>query len=138
VANWMMGDLRAYLNAKGLEPESLKLRPEWLAHLLKLIGGGTISGKMAKDVLVQMLERGLDPIQLVKEQGLQQIVDVEALEQLANAVIEANPQSVEAYRKGKVNALTHLMGQAMKQSKGKANPQQISKLLKQKLEESLT
>lgn len=135
MANWMIGDLRAYLNAKGLEPESLKLRPEWLAHLLKLIGEGTISGKMAKDVLVQMLERHIDPIQLVKEQGLQQIVDVGALEQLANAVIQANPQSVEAYRKGKVNALTHLMGQAMKQSKGKANPQQISKFLKRKLEE---
>ena len=135
MANWMIGDLRAYLNAKGLEPESLKLRPEWLAHLLKLIGEGTISGKMAKDVLVQMLERGIDPNQLVKEQGLQQIVDVGALEQLANAVIQANPQSVEAYRKGKVNALTHLMGQAMKQSKGKANPQQISTLLKRKLEE---
>ena len=71
----------------------------------------------------------------MKEQGLQQIVDVEALEQLANAVIQANPQSVEAYRRGKVNALTHLMGQAMKQSKGKANPQQISKFLRRKLEE---
>ncbi|MBI3996119.1 MAG: Asp-tRNA(Asn)/Glu-tRNA(Gln) amidotransferase subunit GatB [Candidatus Omnitrophica bacterium] len=134
VANWIMGDLFAYLNAKGLEPEAVKLRPEWLAHLLELIANGTLSGKMAKDVFVQMLERGQDPVDLVKEGGLQQIVDVGALEQIAQDVLSANPKSVEDYRNGKINALTHLMGQAMKQSKGKANPQQMTELLKRKLE----
>ena len=136
VANWMMGDLRAYLNANALEPEAVKLRPEWLAHLLQLIADGTISGKMAKEVFVQMLERQADPAQLVSAGGLRQIVDANALEQIADEVLQANPKSVEDYRKGKVNAFTHLMGEAMKRSRGKANPQQMGELLKRKLEQA--
>ena len=134
-ANWIMGDLSAYLNAKGLELEALKLRPEWLAHLLELIANGTLSGKMAKEVFLRMLEQGGDPVQLVKDRGLQQIVETGALERLAEDVLRANPRSVDDYRKGKVSALTHLMGQAMKQSHGKANPQQIAGVLKRKLEQ---
>ena len=136
VANWMMGDLRAYLNANALEPEAVKLRPEWLAHLLQLIADGTISGKMAKEVFVQMLERQADPAQLVSAGGLRQIVDANALEQIADEVLQANPKSVEDYRKGKVNAFTHLMGEAMKRSRGKANPQQMGERLKRKLEQA--
>jgi aspartyl-tRNA(Asn)/glutamyl-tRNA(Gln) amidotransferase subunit B len=134
VANWIMGDLLAYLNAKALEPEAAKLRPEGLARLLQLIDDGTISGKMAKDLFAQMLERGEDPGRLVEAGGLRQIVDPAALDAVADQVIQANPQSVESYLKGKVTALTYLMGQAMKQSKGKANPQQMTDILKRKLE----
>jgi aspartyl-tRNA(Asn)/glutamyl-tRNA(Gln) amidotransferase subunit B len=134
-ANWIMGDLLAYLNAKNLEPEALKLRPEWLAHLLQLMAEGILSGKMAKEVLVQSLERGADPRELVRQAGLQQIVDPAALERLAEEVLRANAKSVEDYRKGKTTAFTHLMGQAMKRSEGKANPARISELLKRKLEE---
>ena len=137
-ANWIMGDLSAYLNARNLEPGSLKLRPEWLAHLLQLIADGTLSGKMAKEVFVQMLEEAVDPAQLVKEGGLRQIVDAESLERIADEVLRMNPKSVEDYQKGKVTALTHLMGQAMKQSQGKANPQQMAELLKRKLERVLS
>ena len=133
-ANWIMGDLAAYLNGKGLEPEDIKLRPEWLAHLIQLVRDGTISGKMAKELLVQMLERQQDPAVLVEQGGLRQIVDPGALARIAEDVLQANPQSVEAYRKGKANALIHLMGQAMKRSQGKANPQQMQQLLKEKLE----
>jgi aspartyl-tRNA(Asn)/glutamyl-tRNA(Gln) amidotransferase subunit B len=132
-ANWIMGDLLAYLHARALEPQALKLQPVWLAHLLQLIADGTLSGKMAKEVLVQMLERQQDPRDLVREGKLRQIVDAEALEQLAEEVLRANAKSVEAYQKGKVTAFTHLMGQAMKQSKGKANPQQMADVLKRKL-----
>ncbi|MBI2104733.1 MAG: Asp-tRNA(Asn)/Glu-tRNA(Gln) amidotransferase subunit GatB [Candidatus Omnitrophica bacterium] len=135
VANWIMGDLSAHLNARGLSPESVKLRPVWLAHLVQLVEAGTISGKMAKDVFAAMLERLVDPLQLVEEGGLKQIVDAEALERIAEAVLEANPKSVADYRKGKTNVLTYLMGQAMKQSQGKANPQQIAELLKRRLEQ---
>ncbi len=134
VANWIMGDLLAYCNAKGLEPEDVKLRPEWLAHLVELVGQGTLSGKMAKEVFLQMLKLGKDPVQLVQEGGLKQIADPRALEQIAEAVLEANPKSVEDYRKGKVTALTHLMGQAMKQSQGKANPKQMTDILRRKLD----
>jgi aspartyl-tRNA(Asn)/glutamyl-tRNA(Gln) amidotransferase subunit B len=136
IANWIMGDLRAHLNAQHLEPEAVKLRPEWLAHLLELIARGQLSGRMAKDVFAQMLERGVDPAQLVKDGGLQQIVDPQALERIADEVLEANAKTVEDYRRGKVTAFTHLMGQAMKRSHGKANPQQMTQLLKQRLEQT--
>ena len=135
VANWVMGDLSAHLNARGLEPEAVKLRPEWLAHLVQLVDQGTLSGKMAKDVFTQMRERGVDPLRLVEEGGLKQIVEPGALEQLAETVLQANPQSVADYRKGKTAVLTYLMGQAMQRSQGKANPRQIAELLKRKLEQ---
>jgi len=128
--------LLAYLNAKDLTLEQVKLRPEWLGHLLQLIEGGTLSGKMAKEILPQMLERGIDPQQLVEEGGLRQIVDVEALERIAEEVLQAFPKSVEDYAKGKANALMYLVGQAMKRSHGKANPQQMTDILKRKLEHS--
>jgi len=134
IANWIMGDLRAYLNAHHLEPDAVKLRPEWLAHLVELIDRGQLSSRMAKDVFAQMLERGVDPVQLVHEGGLQQIVEPEVLTRIADEVLEANAKTVEDYRNGKVTALTHLMGQAMKRSQGKANPQQMTQLLKQRLE----
>ena len=136
VANWMMGDLLAYLNAKGLEPDAVKLQPEWLAHLLELIADGTLSGKMAKEVFASMLERGVDPKRLVQEGGLKQIIDPEALERIADEVIRENARSVDDYRNGKVTALTHLMGQAMKRSRGTANPQEISAILKRRLDQA--
>ncbi len=134
-ANWIMGDYLAYLNANSLEPEAAKLRPEWLAHLIQLVHDGTISGKMAKDLFVQTLERGEDPRRLVEEGGLKQIVDELALEPIAEEVLRVNQRSVEDYLKGKTTAFTHLMGQAMKLSKGKASPQQMAVLLKRKLEQ---
>jgi aspartyl-tRNA(Asn)/glutamyl-tRNA(Gln) amidotransferase subunit B len=128
-----MGDLSAYLNARSLTLADVKLRPEWLGHLLQLIEAGTLSGKMAKDVFAQVLEQGVDPVHLVNEGGLRQIVDAAALERIADDVLGAFPKSVEDYAKGKTNALMHLVGQAMKRSQGKANPKQITEMLKRKL-----
>jgi len=133
VANWIMGDLSAYLNSRSLTLADVKLRPEWLGHLLQLIEDGTLSGKMAKDVFSQALEAGVDPVQLVHEGGLRQIVDADALERIAEDVVQAFPKSVEDYSKGKTNALMYLVGQAMKRSQGKANPEQITEMLKRKL-----
>ncbi len=138
VANWLMGDLLGYLNAKGLEPADAKLRPEWLAHLVELVDQGTLSGKMAKDVFQQMVERKADPAELAREGRLQQIVDTGLLERIADEVIQANAKTVDDYRHGKSTALTYLMGQAMKHSKGKANPQHIADILKRKLEQVRT
>ena len=135
VANWMMGDLMGYLNARRLEPDALELEPAWLVHLLELIEAGTLSGKMAKDVFIQMLEQRTDPAGLVSERGLRQISDPAALERMAEEVIAEHRQSVEAYAKGKANALMHLVGQCMKRSGGAANPQQITEVLKRKLKE---
>ncbi len=136
IANWIMGDLSAYLNAQNLAVGDVKLRPEWLGHLLQLIDAGTISGKMAKELFQEMVRRGVDPAELVKEGGLRQIVDEGALERIAEQIIAANPQSVDAYAKGKMNALMFLVGQAMKQTQGKANPQQMTEMLKRKLEKT--
>jgi aspartyl-tRNA(Asn)/glutamyl-tRNA(Gln) amidotransferase subunit B len=111
----------------------VKLRPEWLGHLLQLIEEGTLSGKMAKEVFSQALEQGADPVELVKQGGLRQIVDTDALERIAEDVVQAFPKSVEDYGKGKTNALMYLVGQAMKRSQGKANPQQVTEMLKRKL-----
>ena len=135
VANWIMGDLSAYLNAKEKTLADVKLRPEWLGHLLQLLGEGTLSGPMAKDVLTQMLERGVDPATLVSEGGLRQIVDPAELEAVAEAVLHAHGAAVSDYVvKGKANALMALVGQAMKRTKGKANPQQMTELLRRKLD----
>ena len=135
VANWIMGDLLAYLNAKNLALDAVTLRPEWLAQLIGLVDDGTLSGTMAKEVWGKVLERGIEPAVIVREGSLQQIVDVGLLEHLADSVIREYPKSVEDYSKGKANALMYLVGQGMKRSQGKANPQQMTQLLKRKLDE---
>ena len=91
---------------------------------------------MAKEVFLRALQDGVDPVQIVQQGGLRQIVDAESLERIADAVLQANTKSVEDYLTGKVTAFTHLMGQAMKQSQGKANPQQMTDILKRKLEQA--
>ncbi|MBI4343555.1 MAG: Asp-tRNA(Asn)/Glu-tRNA(Gln) amidotransferase subunit GatB [Candidatus Omnitrophica bacterium] len=133
LANWLMGDLLAYLNVNGLALDQVKVRPAWLAHLVQLIDAGTISGKMAKELFLRMMEEGADPAALAAQQGLQQIVDPAALERVADEVIQANPKSVDDYAKGKANALMYLVGQGMKRTQGKANPQQLSNVLSRKL-----
>jgi aspartyl-tRNA(Asn)/glutamyl-tRNA(Gln) amidotransferase subunit B len=138
VANWLMGDLMAYLNAKRLQLLAVELQPAWLVHLLELMDNGTLSGKMAKEVFLQMLERREDPAALVEQGGLRQISDVGALEQIAGEVIAEYPKSVEDYLSGKHNALMHLVGQGMKRSQGRANPQQMTDILKRKLKERVT
>ena len=134
VANWITVELLGYVNAQGLEPESVRYHPAWLAHLLEAIDRGTISGKMAKDVFVQSIQKQQDPATLIDEQGLRQIIDPAALERLADEVLANETKSVEAYRGGKANALMFLVGKCMQRSQGKANPQQLTEILKRKLE----
>ncbi len=134
VANWLTGDFAAYLKTEGKTVVAAGLRPAWLAHLLQLMDDGTISGKMAKELFVESLRKQVDPAELATAGGLRQIVDTGALESLADRVIQEFPKSVEDYRKGKANALMFLVGQAMKRSQGKANPQQMSDTLKRRIE----
>ena len=133
LANWIMGELLAYLNARGQEPSGVTVRPEWLVHLLEAIDAGTISGTMAKELFVESIERQVDPAQVIRENDLRQIVDHGQLDQLAEEVIAGFQQSVEDYRKGKANALMFLVGKCMERSKGKANPTQMTEILKRKL-----
>jgi len=134
VANWIMGDVLGYANAHGKTVQELGVQPVWLVHLLEAIAQGTISGKMAKELFAESLEQRTDPQAIIQERGLRQIVDVGQLEQLADDVLAQHAPSVESYRKGKSNALMFLVGQCMRRSQGKANPQQMTEILKRKLD----
>lgn len=128
-ANWMMGELLGYLNKQGVEIDAIPLTPAHLGKLIALIEDGTISGKIAKTVFVEMLETGKSADAIVAEKGLVQITDPAQIAELVTAVLAANPQSVEDYKAGKAQAVGFLVGQVMKQSRGKANPQLVNKTL---------
>lgn len=134
VANWIMGDLLGYLNMNGKELSDVKITGQGLGEMIGLLEQGTISGKIAKTVFKEMLESGKLPKQIVEEQGLVQISDEGALLGIVDAVIERNPQSVEDYRAGKEKAIGFLVGQIMKETRGKANPAMVNKLLAERLQ----
>ncbi len=136
-ANWLMGDVSSTLNREGVEITDAPVLPAQLAAMLKRIADGTISNKIAKEVFGAMWEAKSEDPNLVdviiEQKGLKQISDTGALEAIVNEVIANNEKSVEQYRAGKEAAINALIGQAMKASKGKANPAQLTELLKQKL-----
>jgi aspartyl-tRNA(Asn)/glutamyl-tRNA(Gln) amidotransferase subunit B len=129
VANWIMGDLLGYINANGLEPSDAKITGKGLGGMIGLIEKGTISGKIAKTVFKTMMETGKEPQQIVEEQGLVQISDEGAIKAIVESVVAANPQSVADFKAGKEKAIGFLVGQVMKESKGKANPGLANKLI---------
>jgi len=129
VSNWIMGDLLGYLNSNGLELSEVKLTGQGLGEMINLIEKGTISSKIAKTVFKEMLQSGKLPQQIVEEQGLVQISDEGAILAIVKEVVANNPASVQDYKAGKDKAIGFLVGQVMKQSKGKANPGLVNKLL---------
>ena len=129
VSNWVMGEFAAQLNIAGLEAEHCSFKPGFLAELLKMIDDNLISGKIAKDVLVKAFESGESPCLVVEKEGLLQISDQSELEAVITLVISENPDSVENYRGGKSKAIGFLVGQVMKETGGKANPQLVNELL---------
>jgi len=134
-SNWMMGELSAYLNAQNVEIEKVLVKPPQLAAMLDLVDKGVISGKIAKSVFEEMLESGKDPEAVVRERGITQISDVEELARHIEEAIRENPASVEDFRKGKEKALGFLVGQVMRKTKGRANPQVVNEMLQSSLEE---
>ena len=134
VANWIMGDLSAYANANGVSVAEAGLSAGALASLVDLIGEGVISGKIAKDVLAMLLgpDKGADPRELVKARGLLQVSDAGAIEAAVDAVLAANADKAEQ-AKAKPGMLGWFVGQVMKTTGGKANPQSVSDALKRKL-----
>jgi len=126
VSNWVMVELMGMLNETGQDIRDIKFTPKQLSEMLAMIDKGTISGKIAKDVFREMFETGKSPEAIVKEKGLVQISDESQLESIARQVIEKNPKSVEDYKNGKTKALGFLVGQVMKETKGKANPQMVN------------
>ncbi len=134
ISNWIMGDVMRGLKEKGLEVDSIPFPGGHLAQLVALIDKGTISGTIAKKVFDRMFESGKEPLLIVKEEGLEVVNDESALIAAIKKILDANPQSVADYRGGKEKAFGFLVGQAMKETRGKANPQMINKLLKEELD----
>lgn len=132
-SNWITGDLQALLTEAKIEIDQCKISPVALGEMLALIDNGTISGKIAKDVIVDMFATGKDAKTIVAEKGLVQISDRGAIEQAARDVIEANPGPVADFKSGKDKAFGFLVGQMMKATKGKANPQLCNEVLKDQL-----
>jgi aspartyl-tRNA(Asn)/glutamyl-tRNA(Gln) amidotransferase subunit B len=133
-ANWIMGELSAALNRQGIEITAAPIPPALLASLLLRIVDGTISGKIAKDIFAQLWATpNADPAavdSIIEAQGLKQMRDDGALTAIIAQVLQDNPKSVEEFRAGKDKAFNALVGQVMKASKGKANPQQVNEMLK--------
>jgi aspartyl-tRNA(Asn)/glutamyl-tRNA(Gln) amidotransferase subunit B len=135
ISNWMMGELWRLLNAEGREIEDCPVRPGRLAGMLKLIEAGTISTKIAKTVFEAMYRTGKDAEAVVQEQGLTQVSDTGAIEQIIADIVKANPAQHADYKAGKEKLFGFFVGQVMKASKGKANPEMVNDLLKKKLAE---
>lgn len=132
-ANWVLGELTAALNKDGLEIHSSPVSAHHLAGLIKRIQDGTISGKIAKQVFESLWAGEGDADGIIESKGLRQITDTGAIEPLIDAILAANPEQVAQYRAGKDKVFGFFVGQVMRQSQGKANPQQVNALLKAKL-----
>lgn len=133
-ANWMLTEVLRVLKEKNIGIEKFSVSSGNIAKLIKLIKANVISSKIAKEVFELLLLEDKDPEIIVKEKGLVQITDNSEIEKIVEQVLEENQQSVEDYKAGKSNALKYLVGQAMRLSKGKANPQMINELILKKLD----
>ena len=133
VANWVTGDFARLLNAAAIEIEESHVKPEMLSELVDLQDAGTISGKTAKDVFEQVFETGKSPKAIVEEQGLTQIESSAEVEAACEKVISENQKAVQDYRGGKEEAIKFLVGQVMRETRGRARPDAITDMLKEKL-----
>lgn len=137
VSNWILGDISKYLNDAGCELQETKLTPQMLVSIIDLVENNTVSISAAKKILDEVFNTGDNPKIVVDRLGLKQNSDEDSILEIAKTVLEANPKSVADYKAGKTNALGFLIGQAMKESKGKANPQILNKIIKELLEKQL-
>ncbi|MDM7936117.1 MAG: Asp-tRNA(Asn)/Glu-tRNA(Gln) amidotransferase subunit GatB [Cyanobium sp. CZS 48M] len=133
VANWVTGDIAAYLNAGKLSVTELPLKPTQLAELVQLIDNGTISGKIAKDLLPELLEKGGSAKAIVVERGLGMISDPVAITEVVAELLAAHPVEVEAFRGGKTKLQGFFVGQLMKRTGGRADPKLANRILSEQL-----
>jgi aspartyl-tRNA(Asn)/glutamyl-tRNA(Gln) amidotransferase subunit B len=134
VANWIMGDLAAYLKSNDLSITAIALSPDNLAELVNLIEKGTISGKIGKEILPELITKGGSVQKLVESKGLIQISDTGELEKIIDEVLATHPQEVEQFRNGKTKLKGFFVGQVMKQTSGRADPKLTNQLLGKKLQ----
>ncbi|MCO6506998.1 MAG: Asp-tRNA(Asn)/Glu-tRNA(Gln) amidotransferase subunit GatB [Snodgrassella sp.] len=133
VANWMLGELAAALNKAGVDISASPISAERLAGLISRIADNTLSNKLAKQVFETMWDSDLTADAIIERDGLKQMTDTGAIEKIIDEVLAANQKSVEEFKSGKEKAFNALVGQVMKASRGKANPQQVQSLLRSKL-----
>ena len=133
VNNWIISDISRILNETEMDPIEIPFDAHQLGNLVLLIDKGTISSSIGKKVLVELFENPREPEEIIKEKGWIQISDEGAIKEVVLKVLEANPQSIADYKNGKDRALGFLVGQAMKETKGKANPQMLNKMFLEEL-----
>ena len=134
-SNWVMNEVLRKLNEGDGEIDGCRVAPAELGALVKLIGDGTISGRIAKEVFEKMWNSGEGPRAIVEREGLVQLSDEAALQTIVSEILAASPEQVDAYRAGKKAAIGWFVGQAMKKTAGKANPKIVNSLLRKALEE---
>jgi aspartyl-tRNA(Asn)/glutamyl-tRNA(Gln) amidotransferase subunit B len=134
VANWITGDIAAHVNAERLSYSTLPLRPEQLAEMVGLIEGGAISGKIAKEILPELLQQGGSAKAIVEARGLGMISDPAAITAIVEELLAAHPEEVEAFRGGKTKLQGFFVGQLMKKTGGKADPKLANQILNTKLQ----
>ena len=134
-SNWLMGEVNAYLNEKQIELDDTALTPAHLATMIKLIKEGTISSKIAKKVFREIITNDTDPKAWVEKKGMVQLSDPAQLQPIIDEVLDNNQKSIEDFKNGKDRAFGYLVGNIMKQTRGKANPKVVNKLLTQSLKE---
>ena len=132
-AKWIIGEVNALLNKNDVSIDESNINSKNFSNLILKIKDGTISGKIAKEVLEEMWEEGLDPIDIIESKGLEQISDESELEAIAQTVIDKNSSQVEAYKSGKDKLFGFFVGQVMKETQGKANPGAVNEILKKLL-----
>ena len=130
VAKWLVGDVSALLNKDNIEIDESNLSPENFGKLIERISDNTISGKIAKSVLEEVWQNGTDVDEVIETKGLVQIQDESLLEEIANKIVESNPDQVAAYKGGKDKLFGFFVGQVMKETQGKANPKSVNEILK--------
>lgn len=132
-SNWIMGEMLRLMNDRGMDIDDIKFTPDALGSLILMIGKGTISGTIAKKVFTEMFDTGKKPEKIVQEKGLVQNSNPDEIRDIVLKVLGENPQSVSDYKSGKTRAFGFLVGQIMKASRGKANPNLVNQVLKEEL-----
>jgi len=135
VSNWVMNDVLRMVNERNINPEKLHLTPEYLADIIKLVDGGTINTSTGKSLIEKVEDSNQTPAEIVEAEGLAKVSDEDAIREIIVAVIESNPDQVATYKSGKTTIIGWFVGQVMKGSRGKADPQLTRSMLEELLAE---
>jgi len=136
IYNWIFSEVSAFLNERSINIDESKITPQNLTEMIMMINQGKISGKIAKEIATEVFETGKSPIVIIENRGIMQISDESGIKQIIDEVISENPKAVQDFKNGKTGALAFLVGQVMKKSKGRANPEMVNSMLQQALKDS--